>query len=287
MTDIRTNYLDLADGNRIPQEGFGVYKLTDPDQFKKAIHTAYECGYRLFDTAQMYGNEAELGAALKELGAARDDYFVTTKVSEANQGYEKAIDSVKQSLKRLQLDYVDLLLVHWPIHTHFFETWRAFEEMKKEGLTKSIGVSNFGMAHLQLLATQADEMPVLDQLECHPRLTEKPMIKYNQEHHIVTQAWAPLGRTTVFDLPELKALAEKHHKSVAQIILRWHLQNGISFIPKSAHPQRVKENADIYDFSLSPEEMQAIDNLNHNKRISQEPEMVYEFGQQYPHHFKD
>lgn len=287
MTDIRTNYLQLADGNQIPQEGFGVYKLTDPKEFNQAIHTAYEAGYRLFDTAQMYGNEAELGTALQELNVPRDHFFVTTKVSEAHQGYQTAIDSVKQSLQRLQLDYVDMILVHWPIHTHFFETWRAFEEMKKEGLTKSIGVSNFGMVHLQLLATQATEMPVLDQLECHPRLSEKPMIKYNQDHHIVTQAWAPLGRTTVFNLPELKELAQKHHKSVAQIILRWHFQNGIGFIPKSAHPERIKQNADIYDFSLTADEMATIDGLNHNKRISQEPEMVYEFGKQYPHHFKD
>lgn len=194
MTDIQSNYLTLADGQKMPQQGFGVYKLTDSATFTQTIKDAYEDGYRLFDTAQMYGNEDDLGTALKSLNVDRDDYFITTKVAEKNQGYQSAIDSVKESLRKLQLDYVNLLLVHWPINGHFFETWQAFEDMKKEGLTKSIGVSNYGMVHLQYLATQAHEMPVVDQLECHPWLSEKPMIDFNNKHHIVTQAWAPLGR---------------------------------------------------------------------------------------------
>lgn len=283
MTTIDNNYLTLADGQKMPQQGYGVYKLTDAKALKEGITTAYEAGYRLFDTAQMYGNEEGVGAALKSLNVPRENYFVTTKVAEDNQGYEAAIASVKQSLQRLQLDYVNLLLVHWPIHSKFFDTWRAFEDMKKEGLTKSIGVSNYGLAHLELLKTQAHEMPVVDQLECHPWLSEKPMIKLNQEMGIVTQAWAPLGRGKIFEEPVLQQLAAAHHKSAAQIILRWHLQNGVSFIPKSAHASRIKENADIYDFSLSDEEMKQIDAINRNKRISQEPEMVYEFDQQYPH----
>ncbi|WP_251547318.1 aldo/keto reductase [Limosilactobacillus caecicola] len=283
MTTIQDNYLTLADGQKMPQQGFGVYKLTDSATFTQTIQDAYEDGYRLFDTAQMYGNEADLGKALKSLSVDRDDYFITTKVAESNQGYQKAIDSVKESLQKLQLDYVNLLLVHWPINGPFFETWRAFEEMKKEGLTKSIGVSNYGMVHLQYLATQASEMPVVDQLECHPWLSEKPMIKFNNDHHIVTQAWAPLGRGRIFEEPILQEIANKHVKSAAQIILRWHLQNGISFIPKSAHAQRIKENAAIYDFALTPEEMAQIDSINKNLRISQEPELVYEFNQQYPH----
>lgn len=283
MTTIDSNYLTLADGQKMPQQGFGVYKLTDPQALKDGIATAYEAGYRLFDTAQMYGNEEGVGSALKSLNVDRDSYFVTTKVAESNQGYDAAIASVKQSLQRLQLDYVNLLLVHWPIHSKFFDTWRAFEDMKKEGLTKSIGVSNYGLAHLQLLKTQAHEMPVVDQIECHPWLSEKPMIKLNHEMGIVTQAWAPLGRGKIFQDDTLQKIAADHQKSVAQIILRWHLQNGVSFIPKSAHTNRIKENADIYDFSLSSQEMQLIDGINRNKRISQEPEMVYEFDQQYPH----
>lgn len=283
MTDIQSNYLTLADGQKMPQQGFGVYKLTDSATFTQTIKDAYEDGYRLFDTAQMYGNEADLGTALKSLNVDRDDYFITTKVAEKNQGYQSAIDSVKESLRKLQLDYVNLLLVHWPINGHFFETWQAFEDMKKEGLTKSIGVSNYGMVHLQYLSTQAHEMPVVDQLECHPWLSEKPMIDFNNQHHIVTQAWAPLGRGRIFEEPIIKSLAEKYSKSPAQIILRWHLQNGISFIPKSAHAARIKQNADIYDFQLTSDDMKQMNSINKNVRISQEPELVYEFNQQYPH----
>lgn len=283
MTDIQSNYLTLADGQKMPQQGFGVYKLTDSATFTQTIKDAYKGGYRLFDTAQMYGNEADLGTALKSLNVDRDDYFITTKVAEKNQGYQSAIDSVKVSLRKLQLDYVNLLLVHWPINGHFFETWQAFEDMKKEGLTKSIGVSNYGMVHLQYLATQAHEMPVVDQLECHPWLSEKPMIDFNNQHHIVTQAWAPLGRGRIFEEPIIKSLAEKYSKSPAQIILRWHLQNGLSFIPKSAHAARIKQNADIYDFQLTSDDMKQMNSINKNVRISQEPELVYEFNQQYPH----
>ncbi|MBM6955545.1 aldo/keto reductase [Limosilactobacillus coleohominis] len=283
MTDIQSNYLTLADGQKMPQQGFGVYKLTDSATFTQTIKDAYEDGYRLFDTAQMYGNEDDLGTALKSLNVDRDDYFITTKVAEKNQGYQSAIDSVKESLRKLQLDYVNLLLVHWPINGHFFETWQAFEDMKKEGLTKSIGVSNYGMVHLQYLATQAHEMPVVDQLECHPWLSEKPMIDFNNKHHIVTQAWAPLGRGRIFEEPIIKSLAEKYSKSPAQIILRWHLQNGLSFIPKSAHAARIKQNADIYDFQLTSDDMKQMNSINKNVRISQEPELVYEFNQQYPH----
>lgn len=283
MTDIQSNYLTLADGQKMPQQGFGVYKLTDSATFTQTIKDAYEDGYRLFDTAQMYGSEDDLGTALKSLNVDRDDYFITTKVAEKNQGYQSAIDSVKESLRKLQLDYVNLLLVHWPINGHFFETWQAFEDMKKEGLTKSIGVSNYGMVHLQYLATQAHEMPVVDQLECHPWLSEKPMIDFNNQHHIVTQAWAPLGRGRIFEEPIIKSLAEKYSKSPAQIILRWHLQNGLSFIPKSAHAARIKQNADIYDFQLTSDDMKQMNSINKNVRISQEPELVYEFNQQYPH----
>ncbi|MCI1974460.1 MAG: aldo/keto reductase [Limosilactobacillus sp.] len=279
--DIQSNMLTLADGNQIPQEGFGLYKITDQQTMDSSIKTAYETGYRLFDTAQLYKNETEVGQAFKDLNISRENIFVTTKVSEANQGYQSTIDSVKESLRKLQMDYVDLLLVHWPIQRAFFDTWRAFEELKKMGLTKSIGVSNFQIIHLQYLATKANEMPVVDQVELHPRLTQKPLLKYNQEHKIISQAWSPLGRGTVLNIPELKAIADKYGKSTAQIILRWHLQNGVSFIPKSVHPERIKQNADIYDFELSPAEMKQIDNLNQYKRTGREPELTYEYNHQY------
>lgn len=278
---IKDNYLTLADGNQMPQEGFGLYKVDGQQTMNDAIQNAYNDGYRLFDTAQLYGNEDAVGTAFKQLDIPRDQIFVTTKVAEENQGYDKAITSVKESLKKLQMDYVDLLLVHWPIERSFFETWQAFEDMKKEGLTKSIGVSNFEMIHLQYLATQANEMPVVDQVELHPLLTQKPLLKFNQEHHIITQAWSPLGRGAVLGEDVLKEIAAAHGKSTAQVILRWHLQCGVSFIPKSVHEARIAQNADIYDFKLSSAEMEKINALNKYQRTGDEPELVYEYNQQY------
>ena len=191
---ISNQFLTLADGYKMPQEGFGLYKITDEQEAVNAIKWAYEAGYRLFDTAQMYENEEFVGEGLRQLTAPRESYFITTKVSEANQGYDQVKKSVADSLKKLGLDYVDLLLIHWPVHQHFFETWRAFEDLKAEGLVRSIGVSNYGMVHLEYLATKAREMPVLDQLEVHPWLTEKPMLKFNADHNIITQAWSLADR---------------------------------------------------------------------------------------------
>ncbi len=274
----------LADGNEMPVQGLGVYRMTDETQLINSVKAAYGDGYRLFDTAQMYKNEAAVGKAVKDLNVNRDDLFITTKIAEENQGYDKVMSSFEESLKKLQLEYVDMLLVHWPIHTHFFETWRAFESLKEQGLVKSIGTSNYGMLHLQYLATKANEMPVVNQLEVHPYLSQQAMVDFDRENHIVTQAWAPLGRGRIFDDPVIVKIAEAHHKSAAQVILRWHLQRGDTFIPKSVHPQRIQQNADIYDFELSDDEMKQIAGLNRNTRISQEPEMVYEIGHQYPHH---
>lgn len=279
--DIQNNLLTLADGNQMPQEGLGLYKVDSQAAMDNAIRSAYADGYRLFDTAQLYGNEEQVGNAVKKLGIPRQQFFITTKVAEQNQGYDQAIASVKTSLKKLQLDYVDLLLIHWPVEKYFFETWRAFEDLKKAGLAKSIGVSNYQMIHLQYLATQAHEMPVVDQIELHPLLTQKPLLKFNHQHHIATQAWSPLGRGAVLNEDTIKEIAAKHNKSVAQVILRWHLQNGVAFIPKSVHEARIAQNAAIYDFTLSSAEMAAIDKLNSYHRTGREPELVYEYDRQY------
>lgn len=279
--NIKDNWLKLADGNKMPQEGFGLYKVDGQKTMNNTIKAAFAAGYRLFDTAQLYGNEAEVGTAFKELQIPRDEVFLTTKVAEDNQGYDRTIESVKESLKKLQTDYVDLLLVHWPIERAFFETWRAFEDLKKAGLAKSIGVSNYQMIHLQYLATKAHEMPVVDQIELHPLLTQKPLLKFNHDHQIVTQAWSPLGRGAVLGEEVLEKIAAAHGKSTAQVILRWHLQNGVSFIPKSVHAARIDQNAAIYDFALSVDEMQQIDALNNYQRTGREPELTYEYDRQY------
>lgn len=273
--------LTLADGQKMPQEGFGMYKITDQATITSSMKAAYDAGYRLFDTAQLYENEAEVGQALTELNLPREELFITTKVKELNEGYQKTIDSVKDSLHKLRLDYVNLLLIHWPVERAFFETWFALEELKKMGLSRSIGVSNYQMIHLQYLATQAHEMPVVNQIERHPRLNQQPLLEFDRQHQIVTQAWSPLGRGTILANPVLEKIAQKHNKSTAQVVLRWHLQSGVAFIPKSVHEARIKQNLDIYDFQLTTDEMQRINDLHDFTRVGKEPALVYEYNQKW------
>lgn len=277
----KTTLLTLADGQQMPQEGFGLYKVTGQQTISAAIDTAYQAGYRLFDTAQLYQNEAEVGQALADLRVPREELFVTTKVAEENQGYQRTIASVKDSLHKLQLDYVNLLMIHWPIERAFFDSWQALIDLKKAGLTKSIGVSNFQMIHLQYLATQASELPVVNQIERHPRLNQAPLVKFDREHGIVTQAWSPLGRGTILANPVLKQIGDHHHKSPAQVVLRWHLQSGVAFIPKSVHQARIEQNMDIYDFELTADEMAKIDTLNDFHRTGKEPALVYEYNKKW------
>lgn len=269
----------LADGHEMPKLGFGTYKLDNPDLMNQSIAAAYESGYRMFDTAQLYRNEKMLGDAIKNV-AKREDVFIIDKVTEMNQGHDLTINSTDFSLQQLGTDYVDLLLIHWPVAEHFFETWEAMEELKKQGKAKSIGVSNFTRSQLELLKTQANEMPVVNQIETHPYLTQQPMLNFNKKMSIITQAWSPLGRGVVLDNPMLDKMAKHHGKTPAQIILRWDLQRGISIIPKSVTPARIKENTEL-DFELTDDEMSMIDVMNKNQRTGNEPELVYELGKQY------
>ncbi|WP_268913481.1 aldo/keto reductase [Lentilactobacillus sp. SPB1-3] len=280
MSDISTKTQTLSDGNDMPLVGFGTYLIDTPDKMDKAITTAYESGYRLFDTAQLYQNEAILGESIRKLGVNRSKIFITDKITEMNQGYDLTIDSAEYSLQQLGTDYFDLLLVHWPISDKFFDTWRAFEELKKQGKAKSIGVSNFTQSHLQLLKTQASEMPVVNQIETHPYLTQSPMVAFDNKESILTQAWSPLGRGVVLNDPMIAKMAAHHERSVAQVILRWQVQRGVAVIPKSQTASRIKENIDL-DFELSDDEMSMIDILNKNQRNGREPELVYEMGKQY------
>ncbi|MFD1455134.1 aldo/keto reductase [Levilactobacillus lanxiensis] len=276
-----TDTLKLADGNRMPVMGFGTYKIGDQETMNQSIDAAWNAGYRMFDTAMLYRNEDILGPTLHQLGLPREGFFLTSKVAEVVQGYDRTMKAVEGSLKRLQTDYLDLLLVHWPVREHFFDTWKAMEQLKADGKVKSIGVSNYTIAHLELLATQAKEMPVVNQVEYHPYLNQQALFDYDQEKKIVTEAWSPLGRRVVLDNPMLTKMAKHHNKSVAQIVLRWELQHELVTIPKSTHPDRIKENADIFDFDLDIDEMTMIDILNKNERTGNEPEIVYETGKQY------
>lgn len=272
--------IKLADGNEMPLVGFGTYLINTQEMMDTAIKTAFNAGYRLFDTAQLYRNEDLLGQTLINLQIPRDQVFITSKVAEISQGYDNAIQSIDDSLERLKTNYLDLLLVHWPVQKHFFETWRALEKLKADGKVKSIGVSNYSMAHLELLKTQAKEMPVVNQIERHPYLNQRALIEFDKSHDIVTQAWSPLGRGITLDNPMLKKMAAHHDVSVAQLILKWHLQTGVAVIPKSKTPSRITENHQL-DFELSEDESGMIDLLNRNQRTGDDPEIVYETGKQY------
>lgn len=271
----------LADGNTLPILGFGTYLIKDQAAMDTTIQAAFDAGYRLFDTAMLYRNEDLLGTALKQLALPRTDLQLTSKVAEVVQGYDQTLKAVEGSLKRLQTDYLDLLLIHWPVRVHFFETWRALEKLKADGKVRSIGVSNYTVAHLELLATQAHEMPVVNQVEYHPYLNQQALLDYDTDHHILTEAWSPLGHHTVLANPMLQKIGAHHQKSPAQVTLRWELQHGLLPIPKSQHPARIAENAAVFDFELTADEMSMIDLLNQNQRTGNEPEIVYETGKQY------
>lgn len=272
--------IQLADGNEMPLVGFGTYLINTQDMMDTTIKTAFDAGYRLFDTAQLYRNEDFLGDTLVKLKIPRDQIFITSKVAEISQGYDNTIQSINESLKRLKTSYLDLLLIHWPVREHFFDTWRALEKLKEDGKVKSLGVSNYSAAHLELLKTQANEMPVVNQVELHPYLNQRALVDFDKQHDIVTQAWSPLGRGVTLTDEMLKKMADHHHVSVAQLILKWHLQNGVAVIPKSKTPSRIVENHQL-DFDLSEDESGMIDLLNRNQRTGNDPEIVYETGKQY------
>lgn len=265
----------LNNGIEMPRHGFGVYKLTDEKRMRTALETAADVGYRLFDTASFYHNEKQLGDFFQSSGLKRDDFFVTTKMWNTEQGYDETLRAFEQSQKKLQLDQIDLYLVHWPKRDTFFETWRAVEKLYDEGLVRAIGVSNFEAHHLDRLRTSANVLPVVDQVETHPHFPNHLLHRYLEELHVVHQAWSPLGRGGVLEESTLIELGKKHGKSPAQIVLRWHLQNNISIIPKSETPSRIKENADIYDFELTEADMRQVDRLNTGERVSHAPDVMY------------
>ncbi|MCL0312567.1 aldo/keto reductase [Apilactobacillus sp. TMW 2.2459] len=276
--------IKLSDGNIMPMEGFGTYKLDTQEKMDTAFKSAYENGYRLFDSAQLYKNEDLLGNSIKKFNIKRENIFITTKIPENKQGYEETLNAIEESLSNLQTNYIDLLLIHWPIHSNFFETWRALEDAKIAGKVKSIGVSNYHRAHLELLKTQAREMPVVNQIENHPYLSQAALIEYDKSQNIVTQAWSPMGRGSVLKDEVLQSIANTHNKSTAQVVLRWHLQRVVAIIPKSKSDKRIQENQNIYDFELSDKEMEMINSLNKNQRNGDDPELVYEIEHQYPTH---
>ena len=267
----------LNDGNKIPQLGLGVWRANDGEETYQAVRWALEAGYRSIDTASLYANEASVGRGFHDSGLKREEVFITTKVWNPDQGYDKTLAAFEKSLKLLDLEYVDLYLAHYPVTGKYLDTWRALERLQSEKLVRSIGVSNFHIHHLETLLQHANVKPVVNQIELHPYLSQKALIKFHQEQDIRTEAWAPIAKGRVLGEPIVTALAEKYGKTPAQVVLRWELQQGIIIIPKSVHQNRIIENADIYDFALTEEEMKQIDTLECNGRIGTDPDqMVYD-----------
>lgn len=258
--------LKLSNGNEIPLVGFGTYKIKDPNEAYNSVKMALEAGYTHIDTAAYYENEAMVGKAIRESGIPREELFVTSKLWKTELGYEKAMAGFERTMKEIGLDYLDLYLIHWPASpTHEenweeinLETWRAFIDIYKSGKVKAIGVSNFLPHHLKaLMGTEI--VPMVNQIEIQPGFMQKETVDYCRENGIIVEAWSPLGRGRVLDNPLLMELAAKYGKTVAQISLRWEVQNGIVTLPKSTHEERIKSNFDIFNFELSSEDMAKID----------------------------
>ncbi|AXM88177.1 aldo/keto reductase [Anoxybacillus ayderensis G10] len=266
----------LYNGVNIPWLGLGVFKVEEGLEVVRAVKTAIQHGYRSIDTASIYGNEVGVGQGIregmKEAGISREDLFVTSKVWNSDLGYESTIAAYEASVNKLGLDALDLYLIHWPVAGKYKEAWRALEKLYKEGRVKAIGVSNFQIHHLQDLMQDAEIKPMVNQVEYHPRLTQKELHSFCREHGIQLQAWSPLMQGLLLDNEVLQEIATKYNKSVAQIILRWDLQHGVVTIPKTTKEHRMVENASIFDFSLTEEEMERIDNLNKNERVGPDPD---------------
>ncbi|MED0588440.1 MULTISPECIES: glyoxal/methylglyoxal reductase [Bacillus] len=262
----------LHNGVEMPWFGLGVFKVENGNEATESVKAAIKNGYRSIDTAAIYKNEEGVGIGIKESGVAREELFITSKVWNEDQGYETTLAAFEKSLERLQLDYLDLYLIHWPGKDKFKDTWRALEKLYKDGKIRAIGVSNFQVHHLEELLKDAEIKPMVNQVEFHPRLTQKELRDYCKAQGIQLEAWSPLMQGQLLDNEVLTQIAEKHNKSVAQVILRWDLQHEVVTIPKSIKEHRIIENADIFDFELSQEDMDKIDALNKDERVGPNPD---------------
>ena len=265
--------IHLGDDVRIPQLGFGVFQVPPEDTAGVATN-ALQAGYRHIDTAAAYGNEAGVGQAIRAAGLARDEVFITTKCPNDHHGYDQATRALKASLGRLELDYVDLYLIHWPVPSQdrYVETWNAFVDLREQGLARSIGVSNFQPAHLERIIEQTGVTPAVNQVELHPRLQQPGLRQRHRELGIATEAWSPLAQGQVLEDPVIGAIAEHHERTPGQVVIRWHLQLGNVVIPKSITPGRIVENFEVSDFHLSEAEIGRIAELDRGERIGPDPD---------------
>jgi diketogulonate reductase-like aldo/keto reductase len=266
--------ITLNNGVEIPQLGFGVWQVPD-DEATAAVATALEAGYRSIDTAAIYGNEEGTGKALAASGLPREELFVTTKLWNAEHGYDSTLRAFDASLDKLGLEYIDLYLIHWPVPSRdlYVETWKAFERIYADGRAKAIGVSNFHPAHLRRVLAEGTVVPAVNQIELHPNLQQAELRAFNAEHGIATEAWSPLGSGKgLLEDPAIAALAAKHSRTPAQVVLRWHIQLGNIVIPKSVTPSRIRENIDVFDFELDREDLAVLAGLDNGTRLGPDPD---------------
>ncbi|MFC7062901.1 aldo/keto reductase [Halobacillus seohaensis] len=267
------NSVKLHNTIEMPQLGFGVWQVEEKDAVP-AVTKAIETGYRSIDTAAIYKNERQVGEAIASSNVAREDLFITTKVWNADQGYENTLKAMDESLEKLGIDYVDMYLIHWPTpeFDDYVETYKALEQLQKDGKVKAIGVCNFNIDHLQRLLDECDVKPAINQVECHPFLAQNELKEFCRENGILVEAWSPLMQGgEVLNNDTVQSIAEKHKKTSAQVIIRWHLQNGTVVIPKSITPSRIEENFDVFDFELTEEDMNQINSLDKGERKGPEP----------------
>ncbi len=265
--------ISLRGGVDIPQLGYGVFQVP-PAETAEVTTLALQAGYRHIDTAAAYRNEAGVGQALHASGLARDEVFITTKCFNDDHGYEPAIRAAKESLGRLELEHIDLYLIHWPVplHNKYVETWEAFIELQAQGLVRAIGVSNFQPSHLERIIAETGVKPAINQVELHPRLQQPGLRHEHAELGVVTEAWSPLAQGGVLDDPTIVEIAKAHEKTPAQVVIRWHLQLGNVVIPKSVTPERIEENFAVFDFHLNDEQMTAIEQLDAGERTGPDPD---------------
>ena len=265
----------LVNGVEMPRFGLGVYKMTNPDEAYSAMSHALEAGYIAIDTAALYDNEEQVGQAVRDSKKKREELFITSKVWNTDQGYDQTLRAFETSLKKLDMDYLDLYLTHWPVPELYIDTYRAIERLYDEKLIRATGVSNHEPHHLEKLLATANVQPMVNQIELHPHLIQQKNRDFAKQHNIAITSWSPLGRGRVLEDEAIVKLGEKYGKSAAQVIIRWHLQHDLIVIPKSVKEVRIQQNTDVFDFELTTEDMQAIDMLNRDERYGSHPDTFH------------
>lgn len=271
ITDIKGGFT-LNNGVNMPYLGLGVWQTRDGEEVISAVKWALDKGYRHIDTAAIYENEKGVGAGIKASGIPREEVFLVSKVWNTDQGYDATIRAFETSLRKLDTDYLDLYLIHWPVQGKYKETWKALETLYREKRVRAIGVSNFLLHHLKDLLSDASEIPMVNQMEFHPYLVQEDLLEFCRDKGIQYEAWSPLMQGNIFEIGVFRELAEKYNKTIAQVVLRWDLQKGVVTIPKSSNKQRIAENAEVFDFALSEEDMARLDALDRSKRFGPDPD---------------